>query len=68
MENSDMRRFWMWLLDLRRATLWHPDSPGVRVVVIRSRLGRLLKPTAFATTGEVLESEIVWEELGPDES
>ena len=34
--------------------LWHPDSPGVRVPVVRGWLGRLFKPAEFATTGEVL--------------
>ena len=34
--------------------LWHPDSPGMRVPVRRSWLGRLFKPADFATLGEVL--------------
>jgi hypothetical protein len=34
--------------------LWHPDSPGMRVPVRRSWLGRLFKPVEFATVGEVL--------------
>jgi hypothetical protein len=34
--------------------LWHPDSPGIRVPVRRGWLGRLFKPSEFATPGEVL--------------
>ena len=35
--------------------LWHPDSPGVRVPVIRNRLQMLLYPKYFATLGEALK-------------
>jgi len=34
--------------------LFHPESPGIRVTVKRSHLGRLLKDRHFATLGEVL--------------
>ena len=37
----------------RTETLWHPDSPGSKVTVTRTWIGRLLKPTKFATLGEV---------------
>lgn len=33
--------------------VWHPDSPGTRVLVIRGFWGRLLKPDGFATLREV---------------
>jgi len=32
--------------------LWHPESPGQRVLVVRSFLGRLFKPRDFATLSE----------------
>jgi hypothetical protein len=38
--------------------LWHPESPGIKVKVMRSWIGRLIKPTAFATLSEVLNQEI----------
>ena len=38
--------------------LFHPESPGIRVNVARSWIGRLIKPTAFATLTEVLKQEI----------
>lgn len=38
----------------KKLLLWHPDSPGMRVPVMRGWLGRLLKPAEFATAGEVL--------------
>lgn len=36
--------------------LWHPESPGGRVLVVRGWLGRLLKPRDFATLGEAIEA------------
>ena len=44
-----MRRA-MWLL--------HPDSPGMRVLVVRGWLGRLLKPREFATLGEAIDHSL----------
>lgn len=55
-----MRRFLHWLLDPRCATLWHPDSPGMRVRVRRTRFGRWLKPSCFATLGECLRDGVGW--------
>jgi len=41
---------------MRRAMrLFHPDSPGMRVLVVRGWLGRLLKPREFATLGEAAQ-------------
>tara|TARA_R110000782_G_scaffold214008_1_gene301913 strand:- start:2597 stop:2767 length:171 start_codon:yes stop_codon:yes gene_type:complete len=37
--------------------LFHPESPGIKVKVKRSWIGRLIKPTAFATLTEVLKQE-----------
>ena len=51
------------LLNLKTAKLWHPESSGVKVVVVRSWVGRLFKPTCFATIGETLKSGIIWEDL-----
>jgi hypothetical protein len=38
----------------KKLMLFHPDSPGMRVPVMRGWLGRLVKPADFATTSEVL--------------
>ena len=35
--------------------LLHPESPGMRVLVVRGWLGRLLKPREFATLGEAID-------------
>lgn len=34
--------------------LWHPESPGDKVLVVRNWWQRFWFPTAFATRGEVL--------------
>lgn len=46
------------MLSLRRqpVTLFHPDSPGVRVTVMRSWFGRLFYSNDFATLGECLRA------------
>lgn len=44
--------------DFKSAYLFHPESPGVKVKVTRSWIGRLLKPTAFTTLSEVLKSNV----------
>ncbi|MCK4498959.1 hypothetical protein KAU11_00505 [Candidatus Babeliales bacterium] len=36
--------------------LWHPESPGERVVVYRGIFKRLIYPTAFATLNETMKS------------
>lgn len=33
--------------------LWHPESPGGRIYVVRGFWGRLFKPKDFATLNEV---------------
>ena len=43
-------------LALRTERLWHPDSPGMRITVTRSRFGRWWKPAKFATLGETIKS------------
>jgi len=47
----------------KTATLWHPDSPGEKVKVIRTWIGRIFKPAAFATLGECVKAGIEWEEM-----
>lgn len=42
---------------MRAQWLYHPDSPGVRVLVVRGFWGRLLKPKDFATLSEV---QVYW--------
>lgn len=36
-----------------RLTVFHPESPGMRVPVVRGFWGRLFKPRHFATDSEV---------------
>lgn len=40
----------------KKLFLWHPESPGERVVVYRGLIKRLLYPSAFATLSETLKS------------
>jgi hypothetical protein len=47
-------------LNFKTATLAHPESPGMRVEVTRSWIGRLFKPVGFATLNEVLKSNVKW--------
>ncbi len=58
--NCKLGRLVMWLIDLRTATLWHPESPGGKVEVTRSRIGRWFKPVAFATLTEAMKAGIIW--------
>lgn len=51
-------RFGDWLLErlhigLVAEWVWHPESPGTRVLVIRGFWGRWFKPADFATLREV---------------
>lgn len=41
------------ILDVKEYTVWHPESPGVKVLVRRSRFGRLLKRNFFASGWEI---------------
>ena len=43
----------------KKLLLWHPESPGMRVVVRRGPIKRLLYPVAFATLSETLKSSRV---------
>lgn len=42
------------LFGLRADRLWHPDSSGMYVIVVRGFWGRLLKPRHFATLHEAI--------------
>lgn len=33
--------------------VWHPDSPGIRVVVFRNIIQRIIYPRAFAEISEM---------------
>jgi hypothetical protein len=44
------------LLKLKTEVLWHPESLGMKVVVTRSRIGRLFKPECFATLTKSLKA------------
>ena len=44
----------------KTAILWHPESPGCKVEVTRTWIGRLFKPLCFATLTETLKSNIYW--------
>lgn len=43
--------------------LWHPDSPGIRVWVIRNWLQRLLYPKHFATISETIRYNYIYKML-----
>ena len=49
-----MRKLYEKLLRPRKESLFHPDSPGMRVEVERTWVGRLFKPLHFATLGEAI--------------
>lgn len=59
-----LERVIMWFLDFRTAELQHPRSPCVNVPVVRSRFGRIFKPSAIATMSEALKSGITWKKMG----
>lgn len=58
-----MKKFIKWVFDFRTAKLWHPESPGMKVDVTRSRFGRFFKSDNFATYSECAKSSIVWETM-----
>ena len=45
-------RFAFWLLRPRKEWLWHQDSPGMRVLVVRTWIGRLIFRSKFNRIGE----------------
>jgi hypothetical protein len=49
---SAFNRLMFVLLRPRKQWLWHPESPGMKVLVVRTWIGRLLKPDDFATINE----------------
>lgn len=51
-EPSAFNRAMRYLLRPYKQWLWHPESPGVKVLVVRTWAGRLFKPDYFATLGE----------------
>jgi hypothetical protein len=44
----------MSMFEVRYEWLFHPESPGVRILVVRGFWGRLFKPERFATYDEIL--------------
>ena len=46
------------LLCPRSVELWHPESPGMRVTVTRTWIGRAFKDSDFATVFEALKADI----------
>ena len=59
-----VQRIVSWFFDFRTTELWHPESPGMKVTVTRSRFGRIFKPSAFATLSECLKARHVWRNCG----
>ena len=37
--------------------LWHPESPGIKIKVKRTFVGKMTKPTHFATLSEAIKAE-----------
>lgn len=54
---NKLRRLFRKIFMVRPDVVWHPESPGIRVVVYRSVLGRLFKPKDFATLREALKEK-----------
>lgn len=54
----------------RKQWLWHPDSPGMKVLVVRTWVGRLFKPRDFATIHEryLTDTPTLWPPLLADKS
>ena len=51
-EPTPFNRVMTFLFRPYKQWLWHPDSPGVKVLVVRTWIGRMFKPSYFATLGE----------------
>lgn len=47
-----MRKLAYLLLRPRKQWLWHPESPGMKVLVVRTWIGRLLRNGDFASIFE----------------
>jgi len=54
---NKFKHFIMWIFDFKTLELWHPESPGIKITVNRSRFGRLFKPKDFATLQEAIKSK-----------
>jgi hypothetical protein len=52
-----MNKYLHVFLRFKSEVLFHPESPGIRVNVTRSWMGRIFKPSAFANLGEVLKQK-----------
>lgn len=51
---------------MKAAWLWHPESPGVRILVVRGFFSWLLLPKEFATLKEVKQYRLFMKALnGP---
>lgn len=57
MATSRLAKF-MKNFERRAEWLFHPDSPGMRVLVVRGFWGRLFKPCDFATLGETIDESL----------
>lgn len=56
-----LQRLVRWLTQPRTALLWHLESPGMRIKVTRTWMGRMFKPADFATLGECIADGAKWE-------
>ena len=55
---GEKMRLYGFLFRPKTAELWHPESPGMKVTVTRTWVGRLFKSPAFATFGETIKAGI----------
>lgn len=62
-KRSAVKRLVSWFLRPKTAVLWHPESPGEKVTVTRTWIGRLCKPIAFATLTETMKDGIEWVDM-----
>jgi len=51
-----MRRFFNWLFEEKTQELYHPESPGMKLWVTRTRLQSFFRPKDFATLSESIKS------------
>ena len=64
-ELTRFQRFLLVAFRPRKQWLYHPDSPGMKVLVVRTWVGRMLKPRAFATVYErfLTDTPTLWPPL-----
>ena len=65
-KRSFFDRFVMFFLCPKVAELWHPESPGMKVTVTRTWIGRMCKPSAFATLSEALRAGVYWDGMNDE--